>query len=101
MYKHVHVLNICINGLTNNCTKKPGHCNKSLCIYTYIGFLKNLGKGISNSNLSSRKYIFFFKFKVMFIKLRLWRVHYDFTLVHACFFHLHPYSDTLKNELSV
>lgn len=58
MYKHVHVLNICINGLTNNCTKN-GHCNKSLCIYTYIGFLKNLGKGISNSNLSSRKYIFF------------------------------------------
>lgn len=36
----------------------------------------------------------------MFIKLRLWRVHYDFTLVHVRFFHLHPYSETLKNCLS-
>lgn len=55
MYIHIHVLNIWINGLTNNCTqKKTGHCNKSLCIYTYIGYLKNWGMGVRNSKLSSR-----------------------------------------------
>lgn len=40
--------------------EKNAHCNKSLCTYTctYIGYLKNWGKGIRNSKLSSRKYMY-------------------------------------------
>lgn len=42
--------------------KKNAHCNKSLCTYmytcTYIGYLKKWGKGVRNSKLSSRKYMY-------------------------------------------